>query len=62
MSAMNLDDDDDFLDDEEELDDMERRYRGSGKRTTQNRRKIEYLLERKRLREMLSDDESYWDD
>ena len=62
MSGINLNDVDDFLEEEDEWDDMEREYRTSGKRITRNRRKIEYLLERKKLREMSSDDESYWGD
>lgn len=62
MSKININDVDDFFEDEDKPERIAREDHVSHKRKTQNRRKIEYLLERKKLREMLYTDDSYWGD
>jgi len=62
MSKININDVDYYFEDEDELVDSYRESRASRKRKTQTRRKIESLIERKKLREMLYTEDSYWGD
>jgi hypothetical protein len=62
MSKININDVDYYFEDEDEIEDSYRESRASRKRKTQARRKIETLIERKKLREMLYTEDSYWGD
>ena len=59
MPEINLSDVDDFFEDEDMLDGMDHKDRASRKWKKHSRRKIEYLLELRKLREMLSTDDNY---
>jgi hypothetical protein len=62
MSKININDVDSYFDDEDEIESSDREDRASRKRKTRTRRRIEYLIERKKLKEMLYTDDSYWGD
>jgi hypothetical protein len=66
MSKVNINDVESYLEEEEEEEDRsegaDREDRVSRKQKTRNRRKIEYLIERKKFRELLDTDDSYWGD
>jgi hypothetical protein len=59
MSEINLSDVDDFFEDEDIPDGMDHEDRVSRKWKKHSRRKTEYLLELRKLREMLSTDDNY---
>jgi len=62
MSKINITDVDSYLEDEDEIEDIDHEDRANGKQKTRTRRKIEYLMERKQLKELLYTDDSYWGD
>jgi len=68
MSKVNINDVELYLEEEEEEEEedrsegTDREDRVSRKQKTRNRRKIEYLIERNKFREMLYTDDSYWGD
>jgi len=62
MSKVNINDVEYDFEDEDEADGTDHVDRISRRQKNQARRKIEYLTERKKLREMLYTDDSYWGD
>ena len=62
MSKININDVGFYFEDEDEIDDIDHEDRASKKQKTRTRRKIEYLIERKKLKEMLYNEDSYWGD
>ena len=62
MSKVNITDVEVYLEEEDRSEDTDREDRLSRKQKTRNRRQIEYLIERKKFREMLDTDDSYWGD
>ena len=62
MSKININDVDYLSKDEDEIEGSDREDFASRKRKTRTRRRIEHLIERKKLNEMLYTDESYWGD
>jgi len=62
MSKINITDVDSYLEDEVEIEVTDHEDRASGKQKTRTRRKIEYLMERKQLKELLYTEDSYWED
>lgn len=62
MSKNRINDVDFYFEDEDEIDDTDREDCASRKQRTRTRRKIEYFLERKKSREMLYNEDSYWGD
>jgi hypothetical protein len=62
MSKVNINDIEDDFEDEDEVDATDHEDRVSRRQKNRTRRKIEYLTERKKLREMLYTDDSYWGD
>ena len=61
MSKININDVDYYFEDEDGIEDNDRLDCASRKHKTQTRRKIEYLIERKKLKEMLYTEDSYWE-
>ena len=62
MSKININDVDYYFEDEDEIEETSHENRASRRQKTRTRRKIEYLLERRKLKEMLYTEESYWGD
>ena len=62
MSKVNITDVEVYLEEEDRSEYTDREDRLSRKQKTRNRRQIEYLIERKKIREMLDTDDSYWGD
>ena len=62
MSKININEVDFYFDDEDEIEDPEHQDRASRKLKTRTRRKIEYLIERKKLKAMVHTEDSYWGD
>ena len=62
MSKININDVDFYLEDEGKIDDADPEDRAIRKQKTRTRRKIEYLNERRKLKEMLYTEDSYWGD
>jgi len=62
MSKININDVDFYFEDEDEIEETSHEDRASRRQKTRTRRKIEYLLERRKLKEMLYTEESYWGD
>jgi len=62
MSKININDVDYYFEDEDEIEETSHENRASRRHKTRTRRKIEYLLERRKLKEMLYTEESYWGD
>jgi len=62
MSKININDVDFYCEDEDKIDDTDHEDPASRKQKTRTRRKIEYLIERKKLKEMLYNEDSYWGD
>lgn len=62
MSKININDVDFYLEDEDKIEDTDPEDRAIRKQKTRTRRKIEYLNERKKLKEMLHTEDSYWGD
>lgn len=62
MSKININDVDFYFEGEDEIEETSHEDRASRKQKTLTRRKIEYFLERRKLKEMLYTEESYWGD
>jgi len=62
VSKININDIDLDLEYEDEIDDQELDQLASKKHKYQARRKIENLIEKKRLRKMMYTEDSYWED
>jgi hypothetical protein len=62
MSKININDIEEDFEDEDDVDATDHEDRVSRRQKNWTRRKIEYLTERKKLREMLYTDDSYWGD
>ena len=62
MSKVNITDVEVYLEEEDRSEDTDREDRLSRKKKNRNRRQIEYLIERKKFRETLDTDDSYWGD
>ncbi len=62
MSKININDVDFYFETDDEIEETSHGDRASRKQKTRTRRKIEYLLERRKLKEMLYTEESYWGD
>ena len=62
MSKININDIEEDFEDEDDVDATDHEDRVSRWQKNWTRRKIEYLTERKKLREMLYTDDSYWGD
>jgi len=62
MSKVNINDIEDDFEGEDDVDATDHEDHVSKRQKNWTRRKIEYLTERKKLREMLYTDDSYWGD
>jgi len=62
MSKININDVDYYFEDEDGIKGSDRVDRASRMQKTRTRRKIEFLIERKKLKEMLDTEDSYWGD
>ena len=62
MSKINISDVDYYFEDEDGIKGSDRVDRASRMQKTRTRRKIEFLIERKKLKEMLDTEDSYWGD
>jgi hypothetical protein len=62
MSKVNINDIEDDFEDEEEAETIDHSDRVSRRQKHWTRRKIEYLTERKKSRELLYTDDRYWGD
>ncbi len=62
MSKININDVDYYFEDEDGIEGSDRVDRASRMQKTRTRRKIEFLIERKKLKEMLDTEDSYWGD
>ena len=62
MSKININDVDFYLEDEDKIEDADHEDRAARRQKTRTRRKIEYLNERRKLKEMLYTEDSYWGD
>ena len=62
MSKIPINDVDFYFEDEDKIDDTDLEDRVGRKQKTRTRRKIEYFIERKKSRDMLYNEDSYWGD
>lgn len=62
MSKININDVDYYFEDEDGLEDTGRVDRASRRQKTRTRRKLEYLIELNKLKQMLYNEDSYWRD
>ena len=62
MSKININDFDFYFDDGDKINDVDHEDHAGRKQRTRARRKIEYFVERKKLKEMLYNEDSYWGD
>lgn len=62
MSKIDINDDDYYFEDEDGIEGSDRVDRASQKKKTQTRRKIENIIERKKLNKWLYTEDSYWEE